>query len=402
MEHLLVYIALLMLLYCLFSGRIGSWGITMPMVFLAIGVAFSFGGPVLTLASVGVFHNLAEITLALLLFADATVLRRQTLENIRQRTFRMLAFGLPCAIFLGAIINLLLLPSWPLWEACLLAALLAPTDAALGQSIQSNEYIPQALRDVINAESGLNDGLALPFVIFFAGLAIGGGEGDHSGTKLLPLIASQIGLGAFVGLAGGFAAGKLRNFVLRRNMMDQGLGKTVSLVLVGFIFFAADHVGGNSFIAVFIGGIAFANAVDGPVHHARHFLEGDGQFLAILSFFFIGMLFVPEAFNYLTMNDLLIVVISLFAVRPVAIWLSLIGTETTINERLFYGWFGPRGLATVLFAVFVVMDFEEVKNIDGIFTIVITAVLISAYAHGITAKYAPEIFKLKSRTKQDE
>ncbi len=402
MEHLLVYIALLMLLYCLFSGRIGSWGITMPMVFLAIGVAFSFGGPVLTLASVGVFHNLAEITLALLLFADATVLRRQTLENIRQRTFRMLAFGLPCAIFLGAIINLLLLPSWPLWEACLLAALLAPTDAALGQSIQSNEYIPQALRDVINAESGLNDGLALPFVIFFAGLAIGGGEGDHSGTKLLPLIASQIGLGAFVGLAGGFAAGKLRNFVLRRNMMDQGLGKTVSLVLVGFIFFAADHVGGNSFIAVFIGGIAFANAVDGPVHHARHFLEGDGQFLAILSFFFIGMLFVPEAFNYLTMNDLLIVGISLFAVRPVAIWLSLIGTETTINERLFYGWFGPRGLATVLFAVFVVMDFEGVKNIDGIFTIVITAVLISAYAHGITAKYAPEIFKLKSRTKQDE
>ncbi|PSL20070.1 cation:proton antiporter [Shimia abyssi] len=401
MEHYLVYIALLMLLYCLFSAKIGSWGVTMPMVFLALGVVIGFGGPALTLETAGVFHDLAEVTLALLLFADATTLRKQALEKIGQRTFRMLALGLPLAIALGAVVNMVLLPDWPLWEVCLLAALLAPTDAALGQSIQSNDRIPQTFRDAMNAESGLNDGLALPFVIFFAGLAIGGLGGEHGGDGLMSLIASQIGIGAIVGIVGGFAIGKLRNFVLENELMDKGLGQVATLILVGFIFFAAEHAGGNSFVAVFVAGIAFANASKGSVHHARHFLEGDGQFLAMLSFFFIGALFVPEALFYVTPTVLLVVAISLVVVRPIAICLSLIGTDTSTNERLFYGWFGPRGLATALFAVLVVMEFEGVENIDGILVIAITAVLISAFVHGLTAKYAPEIFRFNKGASDD-
>ncbi|WP_299351954.1 cation:proton antiporter [uncultured Shimia sp.] len=393
MEHYLVYIALLMLLYCMFSAKIGSWGITMPMAFLALGVAIGFGGPGLTLEGAGVFHDLAEVTLALLLFADATTLRKDALEKIGTRTFRMLAMGLPIAIGLGAVVNMLLLPDWPLWEVCLLAALLAPTDAALGQSIQSNERIPQTFRDAMNAESGLNDGLALPFVIFFAGLAIESTGGGDGGEGLMSLIASQIGIGAVVGIAGGFAIGKLRNFVVDRGLMDEGLGQVASLIMVAFIFFGAEHAGGNSFVAVFVAGIAYANAASGSVHHARHFLEGDGQFLAMLSFFFIGALFVPEALSHMTPMVLLIVAMSLLVVRPIAIWCSLIGTDTTVNERLFYGWFGPRGLATALFAVLVVMEFEGVEKIDGILVISITAVLISAFVHGITAKYAPEIFR---------
>ncbi|PRY26932.1 sodium/proton antiporter (CPA1 family) [Aliiruegeria haliotis] len=402
MEHYLVHIALVMLLYCLFSARIGSFGITMPMVFLGLGVLVGIDGEPLTLAYATAFHHLAEVTLALLLFADATTLRRDALDKIGQRTGRMLLLGLPFAILLGAGINLVLLPDWPLWEVCLLAALLAPTDAALGQSIQSNTRIPQTFRDAMNAESGLNDGLALPFVIFFAGMAISGaGAGDVGDGSLLKLVATQIGLGAAVGVAGGFAIGKLRNFVLERELMDHGLGQVATLILVAFIFFAAEHAGGNSFVAVFVAGIAYANAASGSVSHARHFLEGDGQFLAMLSFFFIGALFVPEALEYLTFAGFLVVILSLVLVRPVAIWLSLMGTDTSPNERLFYGWFGPRGLATALFAVFVVMDFEGVENIEGILVIAITAVLISAFVHGITAKYAPEIFRFGDISDRD-
>ena len=393
MEHILVYIAFAMLMYCMFSARVGSFGITMPMVFLAIGVIGGGSSLVLDLEAASAFHDLAEVTLALLLFADATTLHRQSLVKIGQRTRRMLLLGLPFAIVIGTLVNLILLPDWPLWEACLLAALLAPTDAALGQSIQSNERIPQTFRDAMNAESGLNDGLALPFVIFFAGLAVGESDPELGSGALLSLVATQIGIGAAVGVLGGYVLGKLRNYVIARKYMDEGLSLVAALILVGFIFLAAEHAGGNSFVAVFVSGVAYANAAKGSARHARHFLEGDGQFLAMLSFFFIGALFVPEALTHLTPAGLLVVVLSLAVVRPAAIWLSLIGTKTSASERLFYGWFGPRGRATALFAVFVAMDFEGVQQIGGILVIAITAVLISAFMHGVTAKYAPELFR---------
>lgn len=349
MEHSLVYIAFALLLFCLFSARIGTLGITMPMACLGLGVIASVGGPLLTPEATTTFHHLAEVTLALLLFADATTLHRKQLTGIGQRTWRMLLIGLPLCILFGTLINLVLLPGWPIWETCLLAALLSPTDAALGQSIRSNERIPQTFRDAMNAESGLNDGLALPFVIFFAGLAVGHTAPNIGDGGFLKLLALQIGIGAIVGLFSGYALGKLRNYVIERKLMDMELGQVAMLFLVGFIFFASEHLGGNAFVAVFIAGIAYTNAAKTSDLPARHFLEGDGQFLAMLSFFFIGALFVPEALAFLTLTGFVIVVLSLVLVRPVAIWLSLVGTPTQPNERLFYGWFGPRGLATGAF-----------------------------------------------------
>lgn len=396
MEHYLVYIALAMLLYCLFSARIGTFGITMPMVFLGLGLVLSVGHVSLDLETATTFHHLAEVTLALLLFADATTLRSDALRRIGQRTRRMLLRGLPLAILFGVLVNLAVLPHWPLWEACLLAALLAPTDAALGQSIRSNERIPQVIRDAMNAESGLNDGLALPFVIFFAGLAASHANPDADSTRLIWLVISQIGIGIAVGLLGGYLIGRLRTHVDNRGLMDKDLGTVAVLFLVGFIFFAAEHVGGNSFVAVYVAGLAYAAAAQLTVGQARHFLEGDGQFLAMLSFFFIGALFVPQALALLTPAGFLVVVLSLVVVRPAAIWISLMGTKVPANERLFYGWFGPRGLATALFAVFVAMDFDGLQVIDEVVVIAITAVLVSAVVHGITAKYATQIFRLDS------
>ena len=337
-----------------------------------------------------------------MLFADATTLKWGALDKIGRRTARMLVLGLPLAIGLGTVINMVFLPDWPFWEACLLAALLAPTDAALGQSIQSNERIPQTFRDAMNAESGLNDGLALPFVIFFAGLAAAGAGPHHSDDRLIALVASQIGIGAIIGLVIGAVIGKLLNLVLKRELMDTKLGQVASLLLVGLIFFAAERAGGNSFVAVFLAGISFAITAKGGAQHARHFLEGDGQFLTMLSFFFIGALFVPLALTHLTIAGLLVVAMSLLVVRPVAIWLSLLGTDSTINERLFYGWFGPRGLATALFAIFVALDFEGLERIGGIVVVAITAVLISAFVHGLSARFAPEIFRLGKRSVGDK
>lgn len=394
MEHSLVYIALALLAYCLVSARLGAVGITMPMVCLALGLLIGSGSAVLDIDSATTFHHLAEVTLALLLFADATSLRRGELARISQRARRMLLVGLPVTILIGAALNRLLLPGWPLWEVCLLAALLAPTDAALGQSIRANPRIPQDFRDTLNAESGLNDGLALPFVIFFAGVSVGDSDPGLGSGALVGLVAREVGFGAAVGLLGGIAAGHLRNRALARGLMDKDLAQVAMLLLVGAIFFAAEALHGNAFVAVFAAGLAFANSADAETLRARHFLEGDGQFLAMLSFFFVGLLFLPTSLSHLSLAGVLVVALSLILVRPLGIWLSLIGTDTRPNERLFYGWFGPRGLATALFAVFVTMDFDGIARIREIVAIAMTAVLISAFVHGITAQRADRLFRL--------
>ncbi|MDV7141056.1 sodium:proton antiporter [Tropicimonas sp. TH_r6] len=390
-----VLISAAILVYCLLSAGIGRRGITMPMVFLSVGVLIGSTGLELSHDSASVFHDMAEVTLALLLFADATMLDRDALDRLGARAARMLLIGLPVAILLGALINFALLPGWPFWETCLLAALLAPTDAALGQSIQSNERIPKTIRNTLNAESGLNDGLALPFVLFFAGMAVAEGDPDLGSGSFLRLLAAQIGLGALLGLVVGALAGLARNAAEDRGLIDHGLGKVATLALIALIFFAAEHVGGNSFVAVFVSGMAYANTAKGTVSQAREFIEGDGQFFAILSFFFIGALFAPVAIEHASVTGLLLIALSLLVVRPVAIWISLIGTDCRPNERLFYGWFGPRGLATALFAVFVIMDFEKLDKGNPLLVTAIMAVLISAFVHGITAKYACDIFRLE-------
>lgn len=393
MEHLFALIAFVTLVYCLFSAKLGQFAITMPMFFLVFGSALAFSGAVFEGEDATVFHSLAEITLALLLFADATGLHGDTVRKIQARTARMLLIGLPLAIVFGALINLAILPDLPLWSAFLLAALLAPTDAALGQSIQTNERIPQALRDAMNAESGLNDGLALPFVIFFAGLAASHSEGGES-SRLMVLVASQVGIGAAVGFVLGALAGKTRNYIMANQLMDHGLTKVSALLVVAFVYFAAEHAGGNSFVAVFVAGVAYTNFSNSPVTHARNFLEGDGQLFAMISFLFIGMAFVPDAIKSLTAGGLLVIALSLLVVRPLAIYLSLLTTKTTKNERFFYGWFGPRGLATALFAVFVTQDFDNIPGIDTILAIAFTTVFVSAMVHGVTAKFATQLFKL--------
>jgi sodium/hydrogen antiporter len=401
MEHYVLYLAIVILGYCLFAGKLSEWAITMPMVFLSFGILVGLQGVILNHETAEQFHLLAELTLSMLLFADATQLRRSALEKVGERTARMLLLGLPIAILFGTVLNVVLLPDWPLWEACLLAALLAPTDAALGQAIQSNQKIPIAFRNAMNAESGLNDGLALPFVIFFAGLAIERTAETTADGTLAHLLATQIGLGTLAGIGVGCAVGILSNFSLKHKLMDEGLSRVGILAAVGVTYFAAEHIGGNSFVAVFVSGIAFANTAKGSVHQAREFIEGDGQFLAILSFFFIGALFVPEALNHASWISLAVVCLSLTLVRPIAIWMSLIGTDTTPNERLFYGWFGPRGLATALFAVFVAMDFEGLTRINDIMVISMMAVVVSAFVHGISAKWASQIFRLGGPSQSD-
>lgn len=386
-------VAVLILIYTLHARGFGRMGITLPMLFLGSGVVAASYWADLDLQSQQMLQTLAEVTLALLLFSDATALSRHSARLSGRLALRMLAIGLPLAIGFGTLVNIWLLPDWPILECCVLAALLAPTDAALGKPVMEDPSVPERLRDTLNAESGLNDGLAFPFVVFFALLAVGE---DSAGVtdRLVVFVLMQVGIGLAVGLLVGAKGRWLYGAAKRADRLDPSHEGVATLALIGTMYFLADALGGNSFVAVFAGGFAFANAGRDPVTGVRDFLEEDGQFLAILSFFFIGAYLAPLAVEHASLSVLFLVVLSLVVVRPLAIFLSLLGTRTTLNERLFLGWFGPRGLATALFAIFVLLDFDELPHGTGILVVTTSAVLVSAFVHGLTSRWGTRLFRL--------
>lgn len=276
-----------------------------------------------------------------------------------------------------------LFPTLSLWEAALLAALLAPTDAALGQSVVSAKVVPIRVRQAINVESGLNDGIALPAVLLFAALASAQheatGVGEWLGFGLL-----QVTLGPLVGVAIGYVGTRLLDAGAERGWMNtsfQGIG-ILSLALLTYV--AAELIGGNGFIAAFIAGMVFGNSIRHPCAFLFEFMETEGQLLMLITFLVFGAALLPEGLQHLNPTILLYAVLSLTVVRMAPIAISLLGTGVRLPTQLFLGWFGPRGLASILF-VLLILEKSEVVHRNELLSITIVTVGLSALLHGLTA-----------------
>ena len=382
-------ICLSALAYTMIAKRMAFSVITAPMIFIALGAVLAMSGLMSAHDSHALLHPVAEIALVILLFLDAAQIDTAALRNRHIWPSRMLLIGLPLAIFFGFLAGWLMFPGWPIAAIALVAAILAPTDAALGQAVVSNPNVPFRERRSLVVESGLNDGLALPIILFFASLAAAQG-GAGNGYWLL-FAAQQIILGPLVGLAFGAMGG----WVLLRAKAHETTSETFegigALALAGASYLAALQVGGNGFIAAFSAGLAFGALIKGACKFVYEFTESEGQLLAWSAFLLLGAALVPEAIAHLTAPMFGFIVLSLFVVRPFAIWISLIGTDASTTSRLFFGWFGPRGLATALFALVVV---EQIPHELGeqILHTAINAVWISALLHGITAAPAARWF----------
>ena len=392
LEEVLILFPTIVILYALCSKWLKSTPITMPMIFLAFGwLSTQFLG----VEKIGDRHILyygAEAALALLLFADASMAKSRIVEKTGLNLFRMLAVGLPLMILFGGLTGLALLQGWPFWELFLLATILAPTDAVLGQAVISNKSVSETDRTMVLVEGGFNDGLALPFLVFFGGLAAGTISQDRVGEDFLIYLSQQIGVGAAVGAVLGFVVGFALRATSNADHMDQhyvGIA-TFATVLVTFVL--SQELGGNPFIAVFVAGFAFAEGARERAHHAAEFVENDGHVFAIASFFFIGAVMIPDMLKHVQWIHLVLVLLSLFILRPLAIWISLIGTTVEPRSRLLVGWFGPRGLATALFAIFVLNSFEDLQYREEITAIATLAVMVSAVLHGVSAWFAPRPF----------
>ena len=390
MEHLhFILILLAVLAFAALSRRLESSLLTMPMVFTAFGWFMGRGGANLmpVESERAIVHGIAEFTLILVLFSDASHIDLRTLRRGAGIPARMLLIGMPLTMVLGTLVVHFFSPalSWVL--ALLVAAILTPTDAALGQAVVSSPSVPLRLRQAVNVESGLNDGMALPVVMVAAITASGGvpesaGEASHS---LFQFAAMQVVLGPLSGIVIGFVAAKVLDFAHDRKLATLSYQGIYFLATALLCYLGAELVGGNGFISAFIGGLVFGNSLRCSHAFISEFMESEGQLLTLLTFLIFGAVLAPQGLAYASWTTVLMALSFLTFVRIVPVWMSLAGTGLGGWEKFFLGWSGPRGLASILFALLIVEGYE-VPGAEEVLACVVLTVLLSIFIHGATAQ----------------
>ena len=384
MENPKLLIALLVVLaYALVSRKLGRWWISMPMAMLVAGYALGPGGlGVVVENPLGeVVRTVAEATLALMLFHDAVRIDLVALRKSRRIPVRLLGIGLPVMILAGTAVALGLMPALGIVGAALIATMLAPTDAALGEAVVSDKRLPVAIRQGLNVESGLNDGLSVP--IFLVLLAIAADPGGWQTGALLAEIVRQIGYGLLAGLVVGGGGGLLFRTARSRSSIGRAWQPIGVLVIALSCFISAAALGGSGFIGAFAGGVIFGVASGARDAETNGLTGSVGTILDALSFLLFGAALLPFLLPFLTWQAVVYAVLSLVVLRTLSVAVATLGTGARWQTVAFMGWFGPRGLATVVFTV-LLLD-EAIPNGDFIAATAAICIALSVVAHGLTA-----------------
>jgi NhaP-type Na+/H+ or K+/H+ antiporter len=380
----LVVLAAAALAYALASRRLENSVLSAPLFFVAVGVAV--GPHALDVVDVevtqGTAFHVAELALALLLFSDAAGVDLRSLRGNASLPGRLLGIGMPATIGLGMAAGAAVLTDLEFWEAAIVAAVLAPTDAALGRTVVSSPLVPARVRQALNVESGLNDGLSVPFLALF--IAIAGEETLPAARDWLRFALEQIGLGTLIGLVVGGAGAWVVERASERGLMTQVFEQFAALSLAVLAFLLADQAGGNGFIAAFVGGLAAGRmgAVCGK--HVFAFAEEEGQLLSFAVFFLFGV----ASLEFLQDADwriALYAALSLTLVRMLPVALATAGMGFHASSVVFMGWFGPRGLASIILVLVVADEVPELPGLGAVLATVTMTVLASVVLHGLSA-----------------
>ena len=374
----------LLFVYALLSERIEQTPLTAPIVFTAAGMIMSPAWRHVAASgmSANVFLRVAEVGLVLLLFTDASQTNLHVLRSLGTLPGRLLSTGMLLTILLGAVAARLVFRSFSIWEAGILAAILAPTDAGLGQIIVNSPRVPMRVRQALNVEAGLNDGLSVPFLLFFMALAAARIEGGAA--SLLQFIGEQLGLGAIAGVAVGLIGGWLLRVATRRGWIAENFRQTAVVVLPLTCLLLAEMVDGSMFIAAFVAGLAVQVPFKEAGKHSVEFVEEWGQLLNLTVFFLFGMMVIRD-WPHFTALCWVYALLSLTLVRMLPVAISLMGTRLSRPTVLFMGWFGPRGLASIVLGMVYLEQELHLPAEDTIRLAVMATVLLSIFAHGLSA-----------------
>ena len=382
----------LLFAWALVSGTLARHNVTGPLVFTAVGYLLGNSDwGVLTIdVDTSVIHTVAEATLALVLFSDAARINSTELRRELGLPVRLLAVALPLTLLGGTLLAGLLFGGLSGGVALLLGAALAPTDAALSAPIIEDDRIPMRLRRALNVESGLNDGIVTPVVTVALAAAVAALAGAvQSESFEVTAALRELGVGAAVGLvAGGFGA-RVFNLAVRGDWMASGGRRLASFGLAVVAFTVTLALEGNGFIAAFVAGLAFGAGLDrsrSDLEESAELPELGGELLGLVVWFLFGAALVPLALGSLDAAMVLYAVLSLTVVRMVPVALSLVRSGLDHTSILFMAWFGPRGLASVVFALLAVEELGEGSAVtDRAIGAIVLTVLLSVVLHGVTA-----------------
>ncbi|MDX2379554.1 MAG: cation:proton antiporter [Acidimicrobiia bacterium] len=387
MSDTLIIVGVVVVIYAVAAERVARSMVTGPMIFTAIGLAIGPKGLDLIdlpLAASSI-DDLLNATLAVVLFVDAAHINVRALRRSASTPTRLLVIGFPAMLVLGSLAGSLVFPAISFVAVLAIATILAPTDAALGQAVITNPTVPIGVRQSLSVESGLNDGLALP--VLFTVLAIGQAEeSDDPWRVLLEHIIEELGWGLVAGIGVGVFA-----VVAIRLAFRVGLAPSATAVGLATMGALAATVGvaqvlhGSQLIAAFIAGIVIGPTISSLGENAYSFGENASEILTLLAFVVFGAVIVSDQLDTLTWQIALYAVLSLAVLRPLTVWIATLGSGYNLASVGFMGWFGPRGLASILFVTTIVADSPEFQDLETVTAVMTWTVLLSVIAHGLSA-----------------
>lgn len=381
----LVLAGLMTLAYAALAGRLDRLSVGAPIVFVLIGMILSATvlDDVTVSVSSEVVKAVTEATLALLLFSDASTIGVRDLRRDAALPSRLLLVGLPLTLVLGTVAAYLVLPGLGWAAAALVASILAPTDAALSIPVIESTSVPTRLRRALNVESGLNDGIATPFVVVLIAVV----AADESGSDRFVTDALRaIGIAVVVAAVLGFLGGRLVTWTTARGWTTATSQQLTVLVVAGLSYVAAVDLEGNGFVAAFVAGLLFGQATHHELHESTEFAETTGLFLSYVVWTLFGALLagplVSAAWQW---RPLLYGVLSLTVLRMLPVSVALRGTRLRSGTVAFIGWFGPRGLPSVVFLILAIDDLHLGSLSDPLVQTVVWTILLSVLLHGLSA-----------------
>jgi NhaP-type Na+/H+ or K+/H+ antiporter len=388
----LAIIAALVLGYAGLSRRFERTVVTAPMLFVAAGLLV--GTETLGWLDLGIeggsVRALAEATLTLVLFSDASRIDLAALRREVALPARLLGIGLPLTIAVGTVLAAVVFTELSWLEALVLAIALAPTDAALGQAVVTERRLPVRIRQALNVESGLNDGICVP-LLFIALAAAEADENAISSHHAIKLVIEEIGWGLVGGVAAGAIGAIVLTLVERRQLVADEWLQVIPLSAAALSYGLAVPLGGSAFIAAFVAGLVFGVLYRSHGGEITYLVDVGGQVLNAVTFIVFGAVALGPALHVLDWRIAVYAVLSLTLARMLPVAIAFLGLHARRPTVSFVGWFGPRGLASIVFAI-IVLEGSALKHADIVVASVLITVALSVYAHGLTARPATDAY----------
>ncbi len=379
-----VVLVAVLLIWALVAQRLAALSITTAIAVVVVGMVLTAGShPVIRVnLRTDLVERGVEVVLAILLFIDATEVPGGVVGRERRAILRLLGIALPLSLGLAWLAGLTLFPDHDVWFLALLAIVVVPVDLAPAVSIVRDRRVPARLREIINIEAGLNDGVAAPLFLFCLAGATAT-QGTPAGQALInavPAIGVAIAVGAGVGAVGARALG----WSWKRGWTEPSALRLGVLALPVLAYALAIVLGGNGFVAAFVAGLLFGVRDHGLPREAMQLSEDVGALLSLAVWFIFGRA-VDHVLNAgVGVTVVVYAVLALTVVRIVPVLIALRGTNVRRLDAVFLGWMGPRGMASLVFGLLAIIALRgPTASLTEQVTVI--TVLLSVVLHGMSA-----------------